>query len=230
MQNNAANQSLEMVEVPRKARGGRPTKAEAVKRDERLLDIATTMFMTHGFEATSMDRLAEMAAVGKATLYARYADKGMLFADVVRRRILQVYAPIETEIRDTLYDADLEATLDRLAARLIEKSMSPESIALGRIIAAQGIRFPTLAKLLVEEGVGRQLQLVGTVLTHFVAKDALVVDVALAADLFLALVLGRSSRLAIYGVAIDPEALACRTKAAVGVFTKALRAGFLEMA
>ena len=78
---------------PPARRGGRPTRAAAAERDERLLDIATTMFMEQGFEATSMDGLAEAAAVGKATLYARWADKAALFADVLRRRILQVYGP-----------------------------------------------------------------------------------------------------------------------------------------
>lgn len=51
-----------------RSRGGRPTKAAAAERDERLLDIAITMFMEQGFEATSMDGLAEAAGIGKATL------------------------------------------------------------------------------------------------------------------------------------------------------------------
>ncbi|HUB65419.1 MAG TPA: helix-turn-helix domain-containing protein, partial [Methylocella sp.] len=59
-------------------RGGRPTKAAAARRDERLLEIAAEMFMQQGFDATSMERLAEAAMIGKATLYARYADKGQL--------------------------------------------------------------------------------------------------------------------------------------------------------
>ena len=64
------------VELRPKTRGGRPTKAAAVLRDERLLEIAAQMFMEHGFDGTSMERLAETAMIGKATLYARYADKG----------------------------------------------------------------------------------------------------------------------------------------------------------
>ena len=56
-------------------RGGRPTKAAAAERDERLLEIAAQMFMRDGFDGTSMERLAEAARIGKATLYARYADK-----------------------------------------------------------------------------------------------------------------------------------------------------------
>jgi AcrR family transcriptional regulator len=54
-------------------------------------EIAAEIFMEHGFDGTSMERLAETAMIGKATLYARYADKGALFADILRRRILLTY-------------------------------------------------------------------------------------------------------------------------------------------
>ena len=106
-----------------KPRGGRPTRAAAAERDERVLGIATGMFLERGFDATSMDGIAEAAAIGKATLYARYADKGTLFADVLRRRIYQVYGPLEEEFKGLLDgNADMELTLRRLAGRLIEKS------------------------------------------------------------------------------------------------------------
>ncbi|MBE7220068.1 MAG: TetR family transcriptional regulator, partial [Caulobacteraceae bacterium] len=38
-------------------RGGRPTRAAAAERDERLLEIATQMFLEQGFDATSIDAL-----------------------------------------------------------------------------------------------------------------------------------------------------------------------------
>lgn len=97
-------------------RGGRPTKAAAALRDERLLEIATKMFMQHGFDATSMERLAESAMIGKATLYARYADKSQLFADVLRRRILLIYGPLEDEFIKGLSDKGLEDSFDPRAS------------------------------------------------------------------------------------------------------------------
>ena len=204
-------------------RGGRPTRAAAVERDERLLEIATRIFLDNGFEATSMDRIAEAAAVGKATLYARYADKGALFAAVLRRRILEVYEPLEEELRAILPSADLETTLRRVAQRLLDKSVAPDSIALGRILSAQGPRFPDLARLAIEEGLGRQLRLIETILAHFAGdRRFLIDDLPLAADLFLAIVLGRAARLAIYGVAIDTAALSRRADAAVHLFVRGL--------
>ncbi len=214
----------DQMEAGRRPRGGRPTRAAAAERDERLLEIATDMFMEHGFEATSMDRLAEAASIGKATLYARYADKAALFADVLRRRIPQVFEPLEQEFAKP-FAGDLEATLLRVAEGLLDKSLSPGAVALGRILAAQGPNFPDLARLFVQEGLGRQLRLVETVLARF-AGDARYAldDLPLAADIFLAVAVGRASRLATYGFEPDPVELQRRTAAAVRVFVRGVAA------
>lgn len=208
----------------RARRGGRPTRAAAVERDERLLEIATTMFMEQGFDATSMDGLAEAAAVGKATIYARWNDKTALFADVLRRRILQVYEPIEEEFRATPR-GDLEATLHRVAARLLENGLAPGAVALGRILSAQGPRFPDLAALAVTEGFGRQQRLVAGILaSHADDPHWLIAEPLVLAEQFLALVLSRAARFKIYGISTPPDELAVRTKAAVAFFLRGLRA------
>ena len=208
-----------------KPRGGRPTRAAAAERDERLLDIATRMFMEQGFDATSMDRLAEAAAIGKATLYARYADKGALFAAVLRRRILEVYAPLEEEFGRAAAPEDLAITLTRIADRLIAMSLSESAVALGRILSVQGSRFPDLARLAITEGFGRQLRLVETVLARF-AEDRRYRfdDLPQAADLFLALVLGRAMRFKTYGLPQDPAEIERRTAAAVRLFVRGVTA------
>jgi AcrR family transcriptional regulator len=205
------------------ARGGRPTKAAAAERDERLLEIAAQMFMRDGFDATSMERLAEAAKIGKATLYARYADKSQLFAAILRRRILLVYGPLEAEFAEGLAGADLEATLLILARRFIDQSLAPSSIALGRILAAEGERFPELGRLAVEEGHNRQIRLVRAVLERFAAGRRYAIDdLALAAELFISIVLGRMSRMALLGVRLEPDTLDRRAREAAALFVRGI--------
>jgi TetR/AcrR family transcriptional regulator, mexJK operon transcriptional repressor len=213
----------ETGELRPKTRGGRPTKQAAAQRDERLLEIAALMFMEHGFEGTSMERLAETAMIGKATLYARYADKGALFADVLRRRILLTYGPLEAEFENHLKGKSLEATLLIVARRLLELTLSPPSIALGRILAAQGARFPELGKLAVQEGLYRQIRIVEKILMSFSGAHRYVIDdLPLAADLFLSIVLGRISRMALLGVQMEAETLDRRARQAVKIFIRGL--------
>lgn len=220
------NETLEGQAEPRpKPRGGRPTKAAAAQRDERLLEIAGEMFMEHGFEATSMERLSEAAMIGKATLYARYSDKSALFADVLRRRILLNYGALEEEFENGAKGASLEATLLIVARRLSEQTLSPSAIALGRILAAQAARFPELGRLAVEEGLCRQVRIVEKILARFSGAHRYAIDdLALAADLFLSIVLGRLSRIALLGVEMEPEALDRRTREAVRFFLRGLLA------
>jgi TetR/AcrR family transcriptional regulator, mexJK operon transcriptional repressor len=211
------------VELRQKTRGGRPTKLAAAQRDERLLEIAAQMFMDHGFDGTSMDRLAETAMIGKATLYARYADKGALFADVLRRRILLTYGPLEAEVEKDLKGKSLEATLLTVARRLLDLTLSPSSIALSRILAAQGARFPELGKLAIQEGLYRQIQIVEKILMSFSGSHRYVIDdLSLAADLFLSIVLGRVSRMALLGVHMEAKMLDRRAQQAVRIFIRGL--------
>src|SRR5437016_12905943 len=88
----------EVAERPvRRGTGGRPTRQEATRRDLRLLDVATTLFMERGFDGTSIDAVAEAAGVSKPTVYARYHDKRDLFAAVLRGRIQDWLAPLSME-------------------------------------------------------------------------------------------------------------------------------------
>src|ERR1700704_6990702 len=89
------NEGVEVAERPvRRGGGGRPTREQALRRDARLLDVATTLFMERGFDGTSIDAVAEAAGVSKPTVYARYRDKRDLFAGVLRDRIQEWLAPL----------------------------------------------------------------------------------------------------------------------------------------
>src|SRR4029078_6295786 len=77
-----------------KSRGGRPTKSAAIERDQRLIGVATRLFLDRGYDATSLDAVAEAARVSKPTVYARYGDKRGLFAAVLSREIARWLAPL----------------------------------------------------------------------------------------------------------------------------------------
>ena len=45
-----------------------------------ILDAARRLFLEHGYAVTSMDVVAQLAGVSKATVYARFESKEQLFA------------------------------------------------------------------------------------------------------------------------------------------------------
>ncbi|WP_425991688.1 TetR/AcrR family transcriptional regulator [Afipia sp. DC4300-2b1] len=215
------------VALQRKKSGGRPTREEAVHRDARLLDIATTLFMERGFDGTSIDAVAESAGVSKPTVYNRYKDKRDLFAAVLRSRIRLWLAPIsaaaESQMKATGVES-VEETLHQLSLDMLAHSMTPDVAMLQRVVAAQAMRFPELATLAHEEGWLRAVRGVATLLRHFGRLGQIKADdPAVEADLFLNLVLGHAKRLALFGIAVVPAEEEVRRRKAVELFLNGTR-------
>jgi TetR/AcrR family transcriptional repressor of mexJK operon len=122
-------------------RGGRPSKQQAAQLGERILDAATHLFLSHGYGATSIEAVARRARISKRTFYHRFPDKPALFVAVVHRIIEGLRPPADIP----LLEGDLNEILRRLAGIILRAALSPQAIALNRMIVAESGRFPRLA-------------------------------------------------------------------------------------
>jgi len=208
-------------ELP-KSRGGRPTKSAAIERDQRLIEVATRLFLDRGFDATSLDAVAEAARVSKPTVYSRYGDKRGLFAAVLRREISRWLAPLsaaaETQI-SSASDISVEQRLVEIGREMLSLTCGPDAVAFSRMMTSQAINFPDVAKLGKEEG---WLKAVGTTarfFDHLVAQGALdIEDTTIAAEVFLDVVVGHIHRMATFGMALELKAAEKRMRVAVRLF------------
>ena len=55
------------------------------EKKERILSIAQKIFARFGIQKTTMDEIAKMARMGKATLYYYFKNKEDIFAEVIRK-------------------------------------------------------------------------------------------------------------------------------------------------
>jgi AcrR family transcriptional regulator len=129
-------------------RGGRPSAEHAGEVDRRILDAATTLFLRSGFDATSCDQVVAMAGAGKATLYARYANKDALFSAVVHRA-LERAAPPAPGLPSAM---PVWERLRAVGLHLLQQALTEESVALLRVCLTTAQRLPELARMVDQSG------------------------------------------------------------------------------
>src|SRR5271156_2217426 len=122
-------------------RGGRPPRGLAGRVEERILDAAAHVFLEHGFRGASVDEIAGVACAGKPTIYVRFPGKQALFTAVVERLVRR-----NTNLEAiSCSGASIEERLDALAAVVLTRVLTPETIGLIRVAVAEARRFPVLA-------------------------------------------------------------------------------------
>ena len=198
---------LDLGAPPR--RGGRPTREDAAALGERIVLVATDLFLGQGFGATSIEAVAAAAGVSKRTFYHRFRDKPDLFRAVVRRLIARWATPYEAELAVVAEQAEpIEEALLKTARRILAAALSPEALQLYRLLIAEAPRFPELAHIITEQsaGAGRRLGqfLAGEGQAGRLALD----DAGSAAEQFINMVLAGPRRRALgLGPAMKPPEL-----------------------
>ncbi|KZB98959.1 HTH-type transcriptional regulator SrpR [Methylobacterium radiotolerans] len=139
----------------RPRRLGRPPRGTEGDITVRILDAATEVFLAEGYEAASIDAIATAAAISKKTFYARFASKADLFEAVATRFIEQrILPPIAQEAARA---GSTHECLHAIAVAMLGALLTPEAVALDRIVTAEARRFPDLARAVHEFGMSRVL-------------------------------------------------------------------------
>lgn len=163
------------------------TESESPKR-QAVLEAAAELFMAQGYGAVSMDAIARAAAVSKATLYAHFASKDVLFATIINEACRQNVAVTEFLPPDA---PDLAAALSTMAGRILRFLLEDRALAIHRVVVAECVRFPELGRAFFDNGPGVFRTAFGNWLASLHAAGRLnVPDPAMAADQFISLVRG----------------------------------------
>jgi TetR/AcrR family transcriptional regulator, mexJK operon transcriptional repressor len=178
----------------RKARhGGRPSRAAALQLRDRILGVATELFLTEGYGSTSIEAVSGRAGISKRTFYHRFNDKAALFAAAVHRIIEQIRPPPEVPL---LEGATLQEILRRLAGLILHAALSPQAIALHRLVTAESARFPNLVRAVYDEGWAEEAStLIGNLLARELRDPRLTLELqGFAAAQFLHMVVALPQR------------------------------------
>jgi TetR/AcrR family transcriptional regulator, mexJK operon transcriptional repressor len=196
-------------------------REEAVGKAALILRGARKAFLAGGFGAVSMDTIAREAGVSKATVYAHFGSKEELFGAVVADVAEQRFAGFSALELDP---SDIEASLNTIARRFLDLVLSPEAVAVNRIIIGEVTRFPALGNVFWQAGPARnRAQIEGFLRRAADAGSLAIEDVGLATEQFSSLVRGEIHLRRLFDVENpdDPADLAGAARNAVATFLRA---------
>lgn len=137
---------------------GRPQDEEKTRE---ILEAGRQQFITRGFDATTIESIAEEAGVSKVTVYKRFTSKTGLFAAIIRQIVDRMGEEVagmpagSGELRDRLVVCGFS---------LMKSVVCEEIVAVDRLVASESGRHPELAQALFESGARSALQQLAKVL------------------------------------------------------------------
>lgn len=185
---------------------GRPPKGSEGESVARIIAAASDSFLKHGYAETSIDRIAITASISKKTFYDRFASKEDLFAEVARLWIEWDSAQFDDDLKD---GDSVRERLRNVMLSLLRRTLKPEVLAFDRIISAEAVRFPELARVQKSFGNSLTVPLIEKCLKQGVESGELEIeDIAFAADFLLSAAIRGPLRKAV--LAVDKPGLTPR--------------------
>lgn len=183
---------------------------------EQILHAALKLFLLHGYRA-SVDAIAADAGVAKQTLYNHFGSKEALFSATISAAL----QPLTISLAAA--ENDLRAGLVHFAQALRHIFLSPEAIALHRILVAESPRFPEAAREVYFAGLGSMQRQLAAVLSHAMQAGQLRRnDPDFASDMLMSMLTGQDRVKRLFGIEPEQEHPDDRAQRIVDLFLRAL--------
>jgi AcrR family transcriptional regulator len=121
------------------------------RRIQALREAAADMFLENGYDALSIEALIERVGGSRRNVYAHFGGKEQLFIEAVQHRCLELSKPLHDLKIEQSSEAP-EISLKKFGRALINIVLAPETLALHRLMIAEGQRFPALAEKIWNSG------------------------------------------------------------------------------
>lgn len=175
----------------------RPEKRAAI------VAAAQTVFLESGYPAASMDTIAAAAGVSKQTVYNHFGSKDELFGAIIRERCRQLLEALQPEQAAA---GRPEAVLRRLAQAFVDKMLSPETLALYRILVVESQRSPELGEIYYRSGADLAVETLSAYLRDQTRRGVLqVAKPRIAAEQFFSMLGGHLRIRALLGLDSRPD-------------------------
>jgi len=129
----------------------------SARKRQTILSAGRDLFLSNGYQGTSVDQIAASAEVSKQTVYKHFGDKHELLLAIVNHALESTVTPFLERIRALADTADLEADLTALAADYLRAVLQEPVVQLRRLVVGEANRVPELAQLYYDQAPARTL-------------------------------------------------------------------------
>ena len=91
---------------------------------ESILDTAKKMFARYGLQKTTLDEVARMARVAKATIYNYFGSKDQVYMEVLRREMDDIVSKISSSVAQVTLPSDKLDAFVRAKFRYMRKAIN----------------------------------------------------------------------------------------------------------
>lgn len=140
-----------------------PCTHRGAERYALLLEVATALFIEHGFDHVSLDQIMEQAGGSKATIYKYFGNKKGLLLAICEQRRQRFIVQIEHACSQQ-HQVDIRHNLIHLLHALYQVFNDEKGAALARLLFTVSQRDPELAHELYQHGPLRARQLMADLL------------------------------------------------------------------
>ncbi|WP_131855263.1 TetR/AcrR family transcriptional regulator [Bosea sp. BK604] len=183
-----------------------------------VVDAADHEFQANGYAGTNIKSVSERAGISTKTLYKLVPTKAELFEAVIRRRIGRFLLDVDDEISD---DLDPREALERLLLAFGMLTLTPDTIAINRLVISESERFPEVARAFYQSAIVPVNGVIEGWLTRQKDKGTLRIDdVHIASGMLRGMMIMEPQRTAMMGQRAAPhrDEIALRAKQCAEVF------------
>ncbi|MBM9593221.1 TetR/AcrR family transcriptional regulator [Roseitranquillus sediminis] len=156
--------------------------ARTGRKFEQVVEGARAVFMRDGFEGASVDEIARVSRVSKATLYSYFADKRAMFFEVARA---ECHRQADECVKMIGTARSAPEALRSAGHDLLRFLTSEFGLSVFRICVAESDRFPELGQQFYRSGPAMvRDRLIGYFESAMARGELVIDDVELAADQF----------------------------------------------
>ena len=130
-------------------------------RNRKLQKVAADLFLRHGYEGVTIDKIVELAGGSKSTVYSVFGGKCGLFITSIEKLCREANEPLANIDYSGL---DLEQSLKKLSFHILKLITTKRSVELHRLAVSEALNCPEVGEVWYTHGPARTASFIRSVL------------------------------------------------------------------